>query len=337
MLNQLHITTHKKALKRLSYRAQRLLQQACNHAALMMILSAACWGTGSVLSKDTLDYFPPLILLVVQLIASCTALWTAVLLSQRHAKSPVRWTWQNIKRGWIGILEPGLAYVFGLFGLAQTSLTSSSIIGATEPILTIVLAWLFLREAVNRRMVQLIVIALAGTLIVSLAGTDSNGQTLWGDALVFGSIICAALYAVSSRQSIAHMPPLPMTAVQHTFGLLCALALLPIGLLAGEASKLAAIPLSGWGWAIATGVVQYALAFLLYLRALKHMTAAKASLYLMLVPLFGSGGGVLLLGEQISVLQVAGAVLILFALTRLHNPTAERESVAMPLTVGSEA
>jgi drug/metabolite transporter (DMT)-like permease len=337
MLNQLNITTHKKSLKRVSDRAGRLLRQTSNHAAILMILSAACWGTGSVLSKDTLDYFPPLILLVVQLIASCTALWTVVLLSQRNPKSPVQWTWQNVQRGWIGILEPGLAYVFGLFGLAQTSLTSSSIISATEPILTIVLAWLFLREAVNRRLLQLIVVALAGTLIVSLAGADNNGQTLWGDALVFGSIICAAFYAVSSRQSIAYMPPLPMTAVQHTFGLLCALALLPIGLLAGEASKIATIPLSGWGWAIATGVVQYALAFLLYLRALKHLTAAKASLYLMLVPLFGSGGGVLLLGEQISLLQVAGAALILFALTRLHNPTPHEERITAPVTVGSEA
>jgi drug/metabolite transporter (DMT)-like permease len=254
------------------------------------------------------------------------------------SRTPVAWTWGNAKRGWIGILEPGLAYVFGLFGLAQTSATSASLISATEPLMTILLAWLLLREPISRRTVPLIALALAGTLIVSLTGAGGGTQTLWGDALVLGSIVCAAFYAVMSRQSIAHMPPLHMTAVQHTFGLACAVALLPVGVLAGELAFVASIPAGAWLMAILTGIVQYALAFLLYLRALKHMTAAQASLYLMLVPLFGIGGGAAFLGEQMSIMQVIGAVLILAALFRINaapDDTPSQAPVAIPAHTGS--
>src|SRR5262245_58860288 len=126
MLNQLNISMRRS----MSY----------NAAPLTMLLSAACWGVGTVMSKGTLIYFPPILLLIVQLMASCAVLWIAVLLS----KTPVKWSWASIRHGWIGILEPGLAYVFGLFGLAQTSATSASLISATEPIMTILLAWLLL-------------------------------------------------------------------------------------------------------------------------------------------------------------------------------------------------
>jgi drug/metabolite transporter (DMT)-like permease len=45
-------------------------------AVLAMIGSAAAWGGGTVMSKALLDEgLPPVTLLVVQLLASCTVLW----------------------------------------------------------------------------------------------------------------------------------------------------------------------------------------------------------------------------------------------------------------------
>ena len=48
-------------------------------AAIAMILSAAFWGLGSVLSKGILEYIPPLKLVEVQLTASVTLLWIVTL------------------------------------------------------------------------------------------------------------------------------------------------------------------------------------------------------------------------------------------------------------------
>jgi drug/metabolite transporter (DMT)-like permease len=312
MLNQLNISMRRSA----SY----------NAAPLTMLLSAACWGVGTVMSKSALFYFPPLLLLIVQLMASCAVLWTAVLMS----KTPVNWSWASIRHGWIGILEPGLAYVFGLFGLAQTSATSASLISATEPIMTIVLAWLLLREAIGRRTMGIIGVALVGTFIMSMYGAEGQGQSLLGDGLLLASILCAAFYGVMSRQSISHLPPLHMTAVQHTFGLLCALCFLPVALMAGEANQLASVPMDAWLAAVVTGIVQYALAFLLYMQALKQMTATHASVYLMAVPLFGITGSALFLGEQLSILQMVGTAMILYALIRLKTAPVD----APPMSVG---
>jgi drug/metabolite transporter (DMT)-like permease len=64
--------------------------------------------------------------------------------------------------------------------------------------------------------------------------------------------------------------------------------------------------------------VQYSLAFALYLTALKAIPAAQAAIYLTLIPVFGVSGGVLFLGESLTPIQAAGAVLIVLALMGLN-------------------
>ena len=114
------------------------------------------------------------------------------------------------------------------------------------------------------------------------------------------------------------MEPLPLCALQQTFGLLLALVILPIGLAGGEATQLAAIPASTWLWAALNGIVQYCIPFLLYLTALKVMPATQAALFLTLIPLFAVSGSALFLAEHMTMVQLAGGGLILAALLGLN-------------------
>jgi len=45
---------------------------------IALVLAAACWGFGAVMTKYALDQVPPLTLLVVQLVVSVVVLWIAV-------------------------------------------------------------------------------------------------------------------------------------------------------------------------------------------------------------------------------------------------------------------
>src|SRR5689334_15292974 len=149
---------------------------AIRWATLAMVFSAACWAMGTVMSKYTLETVPPLSVLVVQLSASVAALWTAALFTR---SLPSR---SMLKHGWTGILEPGLSYVAGLIGLAHTSASSASLIGATEPFMVLVLAFFLLRERLSRRKLPLIALVLVGTLLVSFEqGGDTN--SFYGDVI----------------------------------------------------------------------------------------------------------------------------------------------------------
>jgi drug/metabolite transporter (DMT)-like permease len=284
---------------------------ALRWATMAMILSAVCWATGTVMSKYTLETVPPLSLLVVQLSASVVALWTAVLFT--HSLPPR----SLLKHGWTGILEPGLAYIAGLIGLVHTSASSASLLGATEPFVVLILAFFLLRERLPRRKLPLIALALTGTLLVSFE-QGADGSTFYGDFIYFLGVGFAALYVIISRKSVAHLEPLPLAALQQSFGLLIAFIALPIGLSFGEMSQLGSVPLTAWGIAALTGIIQYALAFFFYLSALKTLPVTRAALFLTLIPIFGIGGSALFLGEQMTVVQLIGAACILGALLGLR-------------------
>src|SRR5690242_5244363 len=82
-----------------------------------LVLAAACWGFGAVMTKYALDQAPPLTLLVVQLVVSVVLLWIAVVVQG----IPVRASRDSVRLGLIGVLNPGLAYTFSLLGLAQST------------------------------------------------------------------------------------------------------------------------------------------------------------------------------------------------------------------------
>ncbi len=296
-------------------------------ALFFMIGSAAAWGTGTVMSKYSLSYFPPFTLLVVQLAASVTVLWTLVFI--RGMRPALNLT--SLRLGSAGILEPGLAFVLALIGLARTSATVASFIGATESFMVIVFAYLILRERVTRRTLILMLLTLAGVILISSADSESGiSHSVIGDLLVLGGTASAALYVVVSSRSVSQMEPLPLAALQQTFGLLFGLIVLPIGLAAGEGSRLASIPASVWWWAMLNGIIQYMLAFLFYLTALKGMPATRAALYLTLIPVFGTVESFLFLGEQMALIQLIGGGLILGALVALRQTTkpSTRENTA---------
>lgn len=282
-------------------------------ATAAVIFSAACWGLATVATKGLLEEVPPFQLLGLQLGASVTFLWLCVgVLRPSFAGSD--------RMGGIlvsGFLEPGLAYGVGVPGLALTSAANATVIGAAEPAFICALAWLLLGVRPGRAVGSVLALAIAGVLMVTLSGAEGLGEgRLSGDALVGLGTAIAALYVVMSSRLVGGMAPLSLAALQQTAGLACVLVLL-----AGAWGGGYEAPLS-LSWpviltAVATGVVQYALAVWFYLLGLRVLPASIAGLYLALIPVFGMMGAIFFLGESIGPLQVAGALLVIAAIGTL--------------------
>src|SRR3954453_17214311 len=82
-------------------------------AVAALIAAAACWGLGTVVSKQVVDDVPPLTLLPIQLAASTVLLLVATPTRRERVAltPPVR------KLALLGVLNPGAAYALGLVGL----------------------------------------------------------------------------------------------------------------------------------------------------------------------------------------------------------------------------
>jgi len=113
--------------------------------ALLIVLATACWGGGTVLSKQVLDRgVAPLTLLAIELAASSLLLVLgALVLGVRPDWSPTL-----AKLALLGVLNPGIAYALGLLGLVTITASLSVLLWATEPVLIMLLAVLLLRERI---------------------------------------------------------------------------------------------------------------------------------------------------------------------------------------------
>lgn len=288
-------------------------------AIVYTVISAACWGLTIAMNKLALNYIPPLHLLVIQLASSITFLWIAAYFFNSYSLL----NWQTIKYSIAGILEPGLAYMFSVLGLVMTTASNASLINATEPIIIILMSCVFLKEKFNKKLLLLTLVTFMGmVLIVSkdLILLKFNEYNFLGDLLIFGGEICASIYNIVSHNIVKknqNIYPLVLVAVQQTVGFICVTLIWHIGILGHESANLSTVSLEIWILAIASGIMQYALAFWFYLSALREVAASTAALCLTLIPVFGIGGAYVFLHEHLTFWQWLGAILIVTAVSSI--------------------
>jgi drug/metabolite transporter (DMT)-like permease len=283
------------------------------------VASALIWAGTTLLSDSALRVVPPITLVVLQLTISLLVLWSVVWL--RRIPLPRRWS--QMKVGLAGLIEPGLAYTLGAPGLALTSASAAVLIGASEPVITLVLAWFFLRERLGRGTILLVGLAGIGLVFVLLPDMIGGGQTsLLGGLLALGGTLCASMYVIATRRfgEGEEQHPVLVTALQQSFGLFWMLVMLAGALWLGvEQIEWSMFTPTIVLQIVLNGILGYSLSYVLFLYALQHLSAGIASSYLLLIPVFGVLGASLFLGEQLILAQLVGGGVIVATLAGLAH------------------
>ncbi len=220
-------------------------------AVAAMVGSAACWGFGTVISKGALSYVPPFTLLVVQLAASVAFLWTAIVVTGQRAPLDAG----AVAPRWEASLNPD-------FRTPSGRLASS----LPEPLLVILIAWTMFRVRPRLATIMAIGVAVPGVVLVTTNGADGAQNSLLGDALVVLGVVFASVYVVLSSRIPTKVAALPIAALQQSVGLAFAVLLMTVVFASGiERPDFASVSPTIWLLAIGAGVLQYAIAFWLYL------------------------------------------------------------------------
>ena len=278
-----------------------------SHAYL--IGAAVCWGLGTVLSKYALGGFDASLLLPFQL--TCSVLLLGVFLLAKG--SSARGIQHSVKVAALGVLNPGIAYALGLIGLAQINASLSVIVWATEPVLIVLMASAFLHERLPLWSVLCLASAMGGVALI--IGTPSQGDSLTGVVLTFSAVIACALYSILLRRMDLTDGTLPVVFLQQISALAFAVVLLIIA--PGKSlGTINATPSQVASAAIA-GALYYGVAFLLYVAGLRRTSAARAGMFLTLIPVFGLLFSALLLGEALDTGQFFGSIVVIGSMTVL--------------------
>ena len=272
-----------------------------------LVAATACWGAGTVVTKQVLTDVAPLTLLPMQLTASCLLLFLLCLVRRE------RLTWSRPTRRLtaLGVLNPGLAYALGLLGLASITASMSVLLWAAEPILIVLLAIVLLREHVPAQLVTTLAVAVLGVLLV-VYQPGASGDPL-GVILTLVAVGCCALYTVATRQLLLDDASLPIVLAQQIAALAFAVVLATTVQVAGwDGWALSGHSWATWAAAAASGCLYYGLAFWFYLAGLRKVRASVAGGFLPLVPVFGVAAGYLI-GERLSERQWVGAIVVVAA------------------------
>ena len=284
-----------------------MFEPRSRHAYL--VGAAACWGLGTVLSKYALGGFDASLLLPLQL--TCSVLLLGALLVATG--SSVRGIRQAPKIAALGVLNPGIAYALGLIALAHIEASLSVIIWATEPVIIVVMAFVFLHERLPLWSVVCLATAMAGVALI--VGAPSEGNALFGVMVTFASVLACALYTILLRRMDLTDGSLPVVFLQQTSALVFALGVS----LVADAATIGAIGATSlqWASAIASGAFYYGLGFVLYVAGLRRTSAARAGMSLTLIPVFGLLFSALLLRERLSPIELLGAVVVIGSMAAL--------------------
>ena len=302
-----------------------------------LILAAACWAGGTVVSKQAVAEVPPLTLLTVQLAASVVFL--LVIARLRGERLPARGDGRNLAR--LGLLNPGLAYALSLIGLVEITASVAVLLWALEPILILALAAIVLRERVGPAIVVGSLAAVAGLGLV--VAEPAAGGSATGIGLTIAGVAVCAVYTVASRRWLPGASDSTLGVVTgqqvHALGL-AVVVVVALGL-AGQPILPVAVSPAGLAAALGSGLLYYAFAYLFYLSALRAIRASVAASSFYLIPVIGVALASLA-GERLEPLQWLGAGIVVGAVALItilgtRTSSSDEPSAAQPSSASASA
>jgi len=283
-----------------------------------LVLLAAAWGLAFVFIRVAVVPLGPLALVELrQVIASVVLL---LYMRSLGLSLDLRGRW----RKYLALAILGATLPFTLVAAAQQVLTASHavILVSTSPLLAALLAVPVLGEPLTARKLGGLALGIAGVAL--LVGWNPAGEPLppaWTIALVLAAALLYAVAGVYTRVATAGIPPMAMAAGSQLAGAALLAPFLPADPPAGMPTPLE------WLNVLALALLSSALAFILYFQLIRNVGPVKTLTVNFLTPLFGVGGGALLLGERITANIVAGAAVILVATALVLGSGERRASV----------
>ena len=220
-----------------------------------------------------------------------------------------------------GLLGITLYFSMENVGVDLATASDAALVVASYPAIAMVMEALVYRRRLSAA--RLLGVALAvlgvnailGNALVASAGRGWDAQRLLGNGILLATGLVWALYNLATGGVVARYPMPTVVFWQTAFG---ALFFVPVALLeqvGGGGGRW--IPSGGVALlAVAhLGVLCSVVAFLLYARGLKGLDASSAVSVMNLVPVFGVLFAVVLLGEPLGALQVAGGLVVIAGVT----------------------
>jgi drug/metabolite transporter (DMT)-like permease len=265
------------------------------------------WGTTWIAIKYSLLGFPPFVGAAARFTVAAVVLYLYALYQSVDMRINNRHDFYFIliSSVLLYLLDYGLIY----WGEQYINAGATAVLFATFPLFTGVVAnFVFHSEPFQLQKYLGLVIGFLGIAIVfydQLVQTDFNGLVFFAALAIVLSALSAAISLVMVKKYLGHLPTVSLTLHQMIWGVLM---LGIVGILLGESHSIQWVTESVLA-IVYMGVVASALAFVLYYRILKEMSAITVSSIIYITPIVAIIIGWLLLDEAITKTIIIGMMI----------------------------
>jgi drug/metabolite transporter (DMT)-like permease len=200
-------------------------------------------------------------------------------------------------------------HLFLAVGLTKTTASNAGLILGLVPLVTSVLAIVFLGNRFTVFRFIGILLGFTGVVFVVLNGKSGIHHVSIGDFYIFLSVLSQAVSFIMIKKATETLDARVMTGWMLLFGsvllFIISLWMEPTGL-----SSMTNWTPSLWVIFLASAVLATALGHMFYNKAIQQIGAAESAIFINLNPLFSLMGAYLFLGESISHSQIMGFILI---------------------------
>lgn len=287
--------------------ANRFEQKRERAAILGIIFVNVMWGISFVASKYAMTHgLGPLSLAMIRYLATPVLLFFILLSIEKKVVFP--------KKDWALMALSGLFGITIYFfcenhGVLYTSVANASLIIAAIPVFTMLSGVIFHHRKPSALQWLGGLLSLVGVYLVMLSGQDGN-QSLKGNLMMLGACISWVVYIEITDILVKTHSSLEITFWQSVFA---GISLIPFGLSEGidflRVDPVVYLIVIGFLTLICSG-----LCFALYAFSIAALSPVRSAIFINLNPLVAVLGGVFLLGEKVTAVQLIGGVVILFSI-----------------------
>lgn len=268
-----------------------------------LTLCVVVWGSNFVFGKILVQDFSPTLLTTLRLLF--IVLFLVGLSSYKTHFKRVN------KKDLLTLIFLGVIGVFinqwsFFVGLQTADPTTSALILATTPILTGLLAAIFLHEKLTIRMLMGSIVAIIGIYFVVAKGNLSSLHIDKGLLWIVLTMVTFAIMIIITRLLSQRIDPLTITLYSNIIGFMVSI---PFVFLLETPLRISS-DLSDWTLLIGTAVVVHGIATLIWNNNIRHVDASKASILSNLEPFVAMIMGLIILYKPITGTEIVGSLFI---------------------------
>ncbi len=271
---------------------------------ILALITIIVWGSTFITTKMLLSEFTPVQIMLCRFVIAYFVLW---LIRPKIDKTKPK---DELLFLAMGVFGCTVYFMAENTALKYTLASNVSIIVASAPIITAILAHFFIKgEKFSRNTALGFIVAFAGVILVVFNGQFVLKLNPAGDALSLCAAVSWAVYSVILRTCVDKFNSVMLTRKLMFYGFVTAL---PIALLQGDSMPFEAFKKPDMLFCILfLGVIGSGICYVMWNKAISRLGVVTTNNYIYINPFVTLVTGGIFLKEPITVMGVAGALLII--------------------------